>query len=77
MQLEDDALIPDPEMWRKFGVSPMTGWRWTNDPKLNFPQPIKIRTRNFRRGGELNEFGERLLREAIKQRAEKQKGGAA
>lgn len=70
MQFDDDALIPDPKVWKAFGVTPMTGYRWTHDPKLNFPQPVKIRTRNFRRGRELNEFGERLLREAIARRAE-------
>jgi hypothetical protein len=39
-----DMLVPDPVVWREFGISSMTGWRWSNDPKLGFPPPIKIRT---------------------------------
>jgi hypothetical protein len=23
------VLVPDPQVWREFGVTPMTGWRWT------------------------------------------------
>ena len=38
-----DTLVPDPRVWQELGVTPMTGWRYTRDPKLNFPPPIKIR----------------------------------
>ncbi len=64
-----DELVPDPQVWREFGVTPMTGWRWTHDPELNFPPPVKIRNRNHRSRRLLEEFKAKLLRIAIKQRA--------
>ncbi len=27
-----DVLVPDPVVWREFGICSMTGWRWTQDP---------------------------------------------
>ena len=57
---EDDALIPDPVVARKLGVTPMTLYRRTRDPKLNFPQPVKFgpqkNARCYRKGRELNEY---------------------
>jgi hypothetical protein len=32
-----DTLVPDPLVWREFGITSMTGWRWSNDPDLGFP----------------------------------------
>ncbi len=29
------------------GVSDMTLWRWLNDPRLAFPQPIRIAKRRY------------------------------
>ena len=37
-----DTLVPDPQVQREFGITSMTLWRWTNDPLLGFPPPIKI-----------------------------------
>ena len=51
-----DQLVPDPQVWKEFGVSPMTGWRWTKDPKLGFPPLIKINTRNYRSRAALDNF---------------------
>jgi predicted DNA-binding transcriptional regulator AlpA len=48
----------------------MTLYRWTNDEKLDFPSPVKIRTKNFRSRRALEEFKERMTREAITKRAE-------
>ena len=42
MHFDDDALVADPKVWEAFGVTPMTGHRWTHDEKLHFPQPVKI-----------------------------------
>ena len=44
---ERDDLVPDPVVWREFGVTSMTGWRWDRDPELialGWPPPIRIRT---------------------------------
>jgi len=64
-----DELVPDPLVWREFGVISMTGWRWTNDPELGFPPAIKIRNRCFRSRRALEEFKDRLMRESIARRA--------
>jgi predicted DNA-binding transcriptional regulator AlpA len=64
-----DTLVPDPEVWRELGVTSMTGWRYTRDPKLNFPPPIKIRNRNFRSRRMLEEFKRRLVQAALSERA--------
>ena len=29
------------------GISDMSLWRWLNDPKLSFPQPIVIQRRRY------------------------------
>ena len=38
----------------------MTGWRWDNDPTLNFPKPYRIRKRKYRAEDELDEFDQRM-----------------
>jgi hypothetical protein len=69
-QLVHDQLVPDPQVWREFGITSMTGWRWTRDPKLDFPPPVKIRNRCFRSRRQLEEFKERMMLAAIADRAE-------
>jgi hypothetical protein len=64
-------LVPDHIVRNELGdVSLMTIYRWTNDPTLGFPPPIKIRNKNFRSRRALEEFKERMTREAITKRAE-------
>jgi hypothetical protein len=75
MHFNDDALIPDPKVWAAFGVSAMTGHRWTHDQKLEFPPLIKINGRNYRQGRDRNQFVARKVRESLEQRA--QRGEAA
>jgi predicted DNA-binding transcriptional regulator AlpA len=60
-----DELIPDPQVWREFGISSMTGWRWDHDPELNFPPPVKIRKRKFRSRRQLETFKEQKLAAAL------------
>jgi hypothetical protein len=69
MQSTHEELVPDPAVWREFGVTSMTGYRWSRDPKLNFPPAIKINGRNFRSRRSLEDFKARLLREAISNHA--------
>ena len=58
-------LIPDSKVWKdRYGVSPMTGWRWDHDPTLNFPRPIVIRGRKYRDEAELDAFDESRRRVA-------------
>jgi hypothetical protein len=36
----DKKYIPASKVWRdRYGVSPMTGWRWEHDGTLGFPKP--------------------------------------
>lgn len=35
------------------GITSMTEWRWRQDEKLKFPQPVTIRGRNFYREAEI------------------------
>ena len=73
MQFDDDALIPDPKVWKAFGVTSMTGHRWTRNPALKFPQPIQINGRNFRQGRELNQFLADAARESLARRGQRDK----
>ena len=66
------VLVPDPQVWREFGVTPMTGWRWTLNKALNFPQPIKIRNRCFRSRPEIERFKERMMREGVRRRTSRE-----
>ena len=50
----------------------MTGWRWTHDEALNFPQPIKIRNRCFRSRPEIERFKERMMREGVRRRTSRE-----
>ena len=52
MTASDEAqeeLVPDPAVARRYGVNLRTLPRWDADPDLNFPKPIKIRNRRYRR----------------------------
>jgi hypothetical protein len=65
-QPEVDTLVADPQVCRELDITPMSLWRWTRDPELNFPPPIQIRKRNFRSRRQLEEFKARMLRRGIK-----------
>jgi hypothetical protein len=39
--IADDVRISQPDTCKMFGnISPMTLWRWRNNPVMNFPKPI-------------------------------------
>jgi hypothetical protein len=67
--LAPDPLVPDRQVAKECGdVTLMTLWRWSHDAKyqdLNFPPPIKIKTRNYRSRRALDEFKQRKFLEAI------------
>ena len=62
---EPDQLVPDPEVWKEFGVTSMTLYRWTNDRDLGFPPVIKVRQRNYRSRRALEAFKQRLIARAL------------
>lgn len=43
MQLVNSKSV----MQRLGGISRVSLWRYVNDPELDFPQPIVVRTRRF------------------------------
>jgi hypothetical protein len=61
-------LVPDPQVCREFQITSMTLWRWDHDPNLEFPPPIRIRKRKFRRRSALEIFKRQLVRNAIARR---------
>lgn len=67
-KIQYDELVPDPDVWRELNVTSMTGYRYTRDPNLNFPPPIKIRNRNFRSRALLEEWKAGLLQLALSKR---------
>jgi DNA-binding XRE family transcriptional regulator len=48
-----------PEVRKRYGISAQTIIKWTKDEKLGFPNPIKIRGRNFWKPEELEAFDEK------------------
>jgi predicted DNA-binding transcriptional regulator AlpA len=56
--MSQKKLLPDPKVCERYDVTPMTLWRWDRDPDLNFPKPIRIRTRKYRDARELDAFDE-------------------
>jgi hypothetical protein len=65
---EPDQLVPDTKILGEFGITAMTLWRWTNDRTLGFPQPAKIRGKNYRSRRELERFKREGLARAIAER---------
>jgi hypothetical protein len=65
---EVGELVPDTQVCREFQITSMTLWRWDHDPELEFPPPIRIRKRKFRRRSALEIFKRQLVRNAIARR---------
>ena len=51
-----DDLLPATIARARYGVSDMTIFRWLADPKLGFPQPIRINGRRYWRLADLQAF---------------------
>jgi len=63
-----DELVTDTAVRKEFGaITHVTMWRWTNDPALDFPKPVKIRSRNYRSRREVEAFKERMLHRGLAQ----------
>ena len=48
-----DDLLPDSHVALRYKVDPRTIARWDARPTLNFPKPVRINTRKYRRVSEL------------------------
>jgi predicted DNA-binding transcriptional regulator AlpA len=38
----NDKFLPASAVWKRYGISSMSLWRWVGDENLNFPPPIYI-----------------------------------
>jgi hypothetical protein len=65
-----DEFVPDTQVVKEFHITPMSLWRWSNDPTLGFPPAVTIRRRKFRSRRQLEAFKERMLRLAIEARSQ-------
>jgi len=65
-----DRLVPQPKVEQEFDRTSMSLWRWLRDPELGFPQPIKIRNRNFWLRSDLDAFKRRMVDEALRSRSD-------
>jgi predicted DNA-binding transcriptional regulator AlpA len=57
----DDEYLTGPEVARRYKRSAQTRWRWSKDPELGFPKPIKIKNRLFYRKSEIETFDRRMM----------------
>jgi predicted DNA-binding transcriptional regulator AlpA len=46
--MDGDDYLPAPKVLKRYGISAPTLYRWTRNPTLQFPQPIKIGAGNGR-----------------------------
>jgi predicted DNA-binding transcriptional regulator AlpA len=56
VQKSNEDLLPTTITRARYGVSDMTIFRWLADPKLGFPQPIRINGRRYWRLADLQAF---------------------
>jgi hypothetical protein len=56
-----DELLPDTMVARRYGVHIKTIGRWDDNPELEFPAPVEINGRKYRRRRDLEEFERRRV----------------
>lgn len=59
-------MWPSARVRQRYNISDMTLWRWERDPKLAFPQPLRINGRRYWRRADIEAFE---LRQATKREA--------
>ena len=57
---EQDQWLPGPQVDKRYGITSMSRWRWTHDPELGFPAPVKVRRRTFWRLSDLISWERRM-----------------
>jgi hypothetical protein len=53
---DDDAVDPDAKVAKQLGIHIKSLMRWDTRPGLNFPKPIYINGRKYRRRREVQDF---------------------
>ena len=51
-----DDYLTGPDLDRRYKRSSQTRWRWSKDPELGFPKPIKIKNRLLYRRAEIERW---------------------
>jgi predicted DNA-binding transcriptional regulator AlpA len=51
-----DEYLTGPDLDRRYKRSSQTRWRWSKDPQLGFPKPIRIKNRLLYRRTEIEEW---------------------
>jgi predicted DNA-binding transcriptional regulator AlpA len=54
---DDDTLLTSAQVRARVGDrSNMCIWRWMRDPRVQFPRPVKMNSRNYWRLGDLRQW---------------------
>ena len=64
-----DEFVPDPQVWREFGITSMSGYRFDRRPELGFPPPIRIGKRKYRSRKQIEAYKQRLIAAALAEAA--------
>jgi predicted DNA-binding transcriptional regulator AlpA len=56
----NDEYLTGPDIDRRYKRSSQTRWRWSKDPELGFPKPMKIKNRLLYRRSEIEAFERRM-----------------
>ena len=65
-----DKILTDAQVRARLGnLSQRTVDRWTADPTMGFPQPIRIRKRKYRDAAAIEAFEAKLIADAGKEPA--------
>jgi predicted DNA-binding transcriptional regulator AlpA len=56
----NDDYLTGPDVDRRYKRSSQTRWRWSKDPELGFPKPMKIKNRLLYRRSEIEAFERRM-----------------
>jgi predicted DNA-binding transcriptional regulator AlpA len=60
MSDHNDEYLTGPDLDRRYKRSSQTRWRWSKDPELGFPKPIRIKNRLLYSRSEIEEWERRM-----------------
>jgi len=55
-EILNDQMVTTRKVCDHFGITSMTLWRWLQDDKIGFPQPIRIGRRTYWSASAIAEF---------------------
>jgi hypothetical protein len=58
--MKQKQYLPGPKTRARYGISEQTKTRWVRDPKLGFPQPLRINNHEYFDIEELDAFDARM-----------------